>query len=124
MASPGIAPTEAVILATARRMYDSPKFDDIRAAHKSGQPVTVNLEGYEVQYEPLPFSGFTSFGSRGFVIGKEAFASEDELKKTLLHELYRLHHSELAHGRGVDKDTIRNETDAAFQFAERFYGMI
>ena len=50
--------------------------------------------------------GFTRLASGSFVIGREAFSSESELKKTLLHELYRLHHSELAMGRGVDKHTI------------------
>ena len=98
--------------------------DEIRAAYRTGLPVTVSIGKYTVQYEALPFSGFTSFGIVGFVIGKEAFASESELKRTLLHELYRLHHSELAKGGGVDKHTIKAETDAAFQFAERFYMMI
>jgi hypothetical protein len=124
MATPSHAPTDAAIIAAARQLYNSAQMNEIRAAHRSGLPVTVRIGKYTVQYEALPFSGFTSFGIEGFVIGKEAFASESELKKTLLHELYRLHHSELAKGGGVDRNTIRAETDAAFQFAERFYGMI
>lgn len=95
--------------------------NEIREAHRSGRPISVRIGKYRIQYEALPFSGFTSFAPDGFIIGKQAFASEAEFKKTLLHELYRLHHSELARGRGVDKHTIRAETDAAFQFAERFY---
>jgi hypothetical protein len=124
MATSSHAPTDAVIVAAARQLYSSVEMNEIRAAHQRGLPVTISIGRYSVQYEALPFSGFTSFGIDGFVIGKEAFASESELKKTLLHELYRLHHSELAKGRGVDRHTIRAETDAAFQFAERFWMMI
>jgi hypothetical protein len=120
----GPSHTDTVILAEARQIYNSALMDSIRAAHNTGQPVTVKIGDYTVQYEPIAFSGFTSFGINGFVIGKDAFASESELKKTLLHELYRLHHSELAKGGGVDKHVIRAETDAAFQFAERFYELI
>jgi hypothetical protein len=77
----------------------------IRAAHESGRPVPRTLGKYNVQYELLPFSGQTSFGTNGLVIGKEALASESEPKKTLPHELHRPHHSELAEGGGVDKQS-------------------
>ena len=124
MASSSHAPTDAAIIGAARQLYNSAQMSEIRAAHQGGVPVTIRIGRYRIQYEALPFSGFTSFGTDGFVIGKEAFASELEFKKTLLHELYRLHHSDLAKGRGVDRHTIRAETDAAFQFAERYYTMI
>jgi hypothetical protein len=124
MATSSHAPTDAAIIVAARQLYNSVQMNEIRAAHQSGLPVTIRIGRYRIQYEALSFSGFTSFSTDGFVIGKEAFASESELKKTLLHELYRLHHSELAKGGGVDKHTIRAETDAAFQFAERFWTMI
>ena len=116
--------TDTVILAEARQIYNSAVMDTIRAAHNSRQPVTVKIGDYTIQYEDISFSGFTLFGAKGFVIGNEAFVSEAELKKTLLHELYRLHHSELARGGGVDKHVIRAETNAAFEFAERFYELI
>jgi hypothetical protein len=119
---PGFA--DGAIIAAARSVYNSTEMTKIRAAHQNHSSVTVRIGVYNIQYEPLSFSGFTSFGTKGFVIGTEAFASESELKKTLLHELYRLHHSELAQGRGVDKHIIKAETDAAFQFAERFYRAI
>ena len=124
MASPGHDPTDAALIAAARELYNSVQMNEIRAAHKKAFPVTVRIGRYRVWYEAMPFSGLASFGTEGFVIGKEAFASEAELKKTLLHELYRLHHSDLARGKGVDKHTIKAETDAAFQFAERCYMMI
>jgi hypothetical protein len=73
--------------------------------------------------EPLPFSGMTAF-PHGFVIGKEAFASEDELKKTLLHELYRLCRSSIGRGGDADPTTTRAEADAAFWFAENNYTML
>jgi hypothetical protein len=60
----------------------------------------------------------------GFVIGREAFASEAEFKKTLLHEVYRLRHSEIGRGGHAHQTSIRAERDAAFQFAERSYLLI
>jgi DNA-directed RNA polymerase subunit RPC12/RpoP len=63
----------------------------IRAAFKAGRSVTVKIAGRIIQYEPgLPASGMTMFGENGFLIGREAFTSEAELAKTVLHELYRL----------------------------------
>jgi len=75
---------------------------------------------YNLQHQPLSSFGFTSFGINGFVIGNEAFASASELTKTPLHELYRLHHSELAKGRGVDKHTIRAETRRGIPICRTF----
>jgi hypothetical protein len=116
--------TDTSIVSEARQLYRSALMGSIRAAHKNAHAATVKIGQYTVQYEPLPFSGFTSFGINGFVIGKEAFASDSEFKKTLLHELYRLHHSEMTRGGAVDKHLPKIETQAAFQFAERFYTMI
>jgi hypothetical protein len=42
----------------------------------------------------------------------------------LLHELYRLHHSQLAAGGAVDKHVAKSEAAAAFQFAERFHQQV
>ena len=124
MAASRPVPIDAEIITAARQLYNSVQMNEIRAAHASGLPVTIRIGRYKIQYEALPFSGFTAFGDTGFVIGKEAFASEPEFKKTLLHELYRLHHSELAKGEGIDRHTIKAETEAAFQFAERFWTML
>jgi hypothetical protein len=54
----------------------------------------------------------------GFVLGREAFLSEAELSKTVLHELYRLTTS-VARGTGGGLNNA--ETKAAFEFAERAF---
>ena len=56
----------------------------------------------------------------GFLLGKEAFTSEAELVKTLLHETYRLNTS-LSQTAGVSAATAAMETQAAFTFAEKAY---
>ena len=90
----------------------------IRAAHVAGEPLSVNVGSRLVQYEPdLPASGMTMFGENGFLIGREAFVSEAELQKTVLHELYRLNTSTSA--TGVSGALAAQETKAAFDFATR-----
>lgn len=64
---------------------------EIRAAQASGKSVSVQFQGRTIQYEPgLPASGMTMFGENWYVIGREAFTSEAELTKPLLHETHRL----------------------------------
>jgi len=116
--------SDAQIIAAARAVYESAAFDEIRSAHQAGQSITLSVSGWSIQYEPLQFSGMTAFSENGFIIGKEAFASEDELKKTQLHELYRLGRSALSHGRHIDRASASAETRAAFEFAERHYQSI
>jgi len=123
MAHPSASWTDAQIIAVARSIYNSPVLGEIRGAHQAGQPIVVSIDGCNIQYEPLPFSGMTAFPN-GFVIGKEAFASEPELKKTLLHELYRLCRSAISQGADAERASIRAETNAAFEFAERAFQMI
>ena len=49
------------------------------------------VNGRTILYEPtLNASGMTLFGENGFIIGREAFKNNQELTKTLLHELHRL----------------------------------
>jgi hypothetical protein len=64
----------------------------------------------------------TMFGENGFLIGREAFASQSELGKTVLHELYRLGTS--ASGSGVSGGLATSETAAAFDFSERAIGVL
>ena len=123
MASPSPGIPDAEVIARVRELYQSPRMEQVRAAHRAGTPVALQIGMYTVQYEPLPFSGMTAFPN-GFVIGKEAFASEDEFKKTLLHEVYRLCHSAIGRGGQAHQASIRAELDAAFQFAERSYILI
>ncbi len=49
------------------------------------------------------------------LIGKDAFKSQAELQKTILHELYRLNTSSSANG--VSSSLGTKETKAAFDFA-------
>jgi hypothetical protein len=59
----------------------------------------------------------TMFGENGFLIGNEAFSTENELQQTVLHELYRLNTS-VSSG-GVSAELAAQETQAAFNFASR-----
>jgi hypothetical protein len=61
------------------------------------------------------------FGENGFLIGREAFASEAEFIKTILHELYRLYTSSVGRGAGASAEAAEAETKAAFEFAQRAY---
>jgi hypothetical protein len=73
-----------------------------------------------VVYEPgLPSSGFTLFGEHGFAMGSEAFSSESETAKTILHETYRLSTSNVAGG--ASADLASSETQSAFDFANKAY---
>lgn len=57
------------------------------------------------------------FGENGFLIGPEAFTSQDELQQTVLHELYRLNTS--ASADGVSGSLAAQETQVAADFAAR-----
>ena len=62
-------------------------------------------------------------GENGFLIGREAFTSEAELSKTVLHELYRLTTS-VAKTAGVTAESAAAETKAAADFAEKAYAAL
>jgi hypothetical protein len=64
----------------------------------------------------------TMLGENGFLIGREAFTSQAEPGKTVLHELYRLGTS--ASAGGVSGSLAASETAAAFNFAERAIGVL
>ncbi|MBX3206710.1 MAG: hypothetical protein KF764_16695 [Labilithrix sp.] len=76
--------------------------------------------GRTVIVEPgMPASGMTLFGENAFVLGREAFTSDAELAKTLLHETQRLTTSRS--GGGVSAELATSETEAAASFAARAY---
>lgn len=62
------------------------------------------------------------FGENGFLIGRETFSSDEELAKTVLHELYRLNTS--ASAGGVSGELATQETAAAADFANRAIGEV
>lgn len=115
---PGFSALESQTINEARAILGSAEMAKVKAAHAAGESVTINVGGRVIQYEPgLPASGMTMFGENGFLIGREAFASDAELNKTVLHELHRLNTS--ASSGGVSGDLAAEETQAAFDFAER-----
>lgn len=78
--------------------------------------------GRTIMYEPaLLASGFTLSGEDSFILGPEAFSSEEELIKTLLHELFRLATSVVLETKTATTTQILAETNAAFEFAERAF---
>lgn len=117
----GFSPAERAIIQEAKTILGSHQLKAIRDAYKAGTSVVVQVAGRTIQYEPgLPASGMTMFGENGFLIGREAFKSETELIKTILHELHRLTTSEVK-ASGASAAAVAAETDAAFKFAERAF---
>jgi hypothetical protein len=113
--------TEQSIIIEARRILSSPWFARIRAAQAAGKGVIVRINGRLIQYEPgAPCSGMTLFGENGFLLGREAFKSESEVVKTLLHELHRLTTS-VVRAEGATMATVHSETQAAKIFADRAF---
>ncbi|HYV48360.1 MAG TPA: hypothetical protein VFA20_26050 [Myxococcaceae bacterium] len=117
----GFSTTEQSIILEARRILASPELAQLRLAQQAGRSLLVRISGRLIQYEPgAPCSGMTLFGENGFLLGREAFASESELVKTLLHELHRLSTS-VVHANGASMATVRAETQAASAFAEKAF---
>lgn len=85
--------------------------------------VRVEINGRTLQYQPGgKFSGFSWFEKRGFILGDEAFRSEEELKKTILHELHRVTTSTILSGQnGISQNLATKETLSAYKFAEQAY---
>ncbi|MGN7758086.1 DUF6443 domain-containing protein [Chryseobacterium sp. 22532] len=109
--------TEAKVLNEAQTILKEEK--TLRKIFELGTGQEVKIGGRTIVVEPdAPFSGFTLFQEDAFVIGKEAFSSPLELRKTLLQELYRLNSSALK-GKNVTQEVVTSETKAAFDFADK-----
>lgn len=120
----GFSAEEAGIIAEAESILSAPEMAQITSAYANGESVVVNIGGRIIQYEPgLPASGMTMFEENGFLIGREAFASEGELAQTVLHELFRLTTSTVSEG-GLNAATAAAETEAAFNFAARAHDFL
>ena len=122
---PGYTQTESNIVNEAKGILDLPEFSKIRDAYANNTDgVVVNIEGRSIQYEPtMPSAGMTDFNNNGFFVGPEAFKSEEEVGKTVLHELHRLYTSGYANG--VSGELVAKETSEASDFADRaitFFG--
>jgi LysM repeat protein len=117
----GFSAVEQGIIVEVRAMMKASEMAKLREAFAAGKDVIVKIGGRTIQYEPgLNASGMTMFGENGFLLGKQAFTSEAELIKTLLHETYRLNTS-ISQTAGVSAATAAMETQAAFNFAEKAY---
>jgi hypothetical protein len=127
MAEPRSVRLDAMIFTEARTIFRSPLLEGIRESFAKNIEMKVRIGAYYVQYEPgIPtgtFSAMTDFEGNGFTMARDAFKSEDEFKKTILHEVYRLRTSARAPVEaGHEKQRV--ETDAAFHFAERYYALL
>jgi len=118
---------ESKIVTEVRAILSSSEMAQIRTARSAGQSITVQVGRRTIQYEPgVPASGMTMFGENGFILGREAFKSEAELVKTLLHELFRLETSGVGKGAlpgsaSSMQEVVSAETKAAWAFAEKVY---
>ncbi|HKV76714.1 MAG TPA: hypothetical protein VJP02_01150 [Candidatus Sulfotelmatobacter sp.] len=116
----GFTATEKAVIAETKQILSSPEMMQIRHAQGLGKEITIKIGGRLVQYEPnWPWSGITNFEGNGFTLGREALTSEEELTKTILHELYRLSTSVVRNTAGGGGNNT--ETKLAFEFAERAF---
>ncbi|MBI1833061.1 MAG: hypothetical protein HYR84_16600 [Planctomycetes bacterium] len=122
-----ILSVESKIVTEVRAILSSSEMAQIRTARAAGKSITVKVGRRTLQYEPgVPASGMTMFGEDGFILGRDAFKSEAELVKTLLHELFRLETSGVGKGAipqsaSSMQDVVSAETKAAAAFAEKIY---
>ena len=113
---------ELSIADTATDIYNSSAMNELREAAQNGIAAEVEINGYKVLYEPdIPGSGFSlaSFGERGFAIGPEGMSSDLELARTVAHEVYRVNMTQIPE-LGIDATRATSETQAAFDFAQKF----
>ena len=98
-------------------ILNNENFDKIINAFKNNKSIEIEINGRTITYDDAPFSGLTNFEKNGFHIGKEAFKDEDEIVKTVLHEMHRLKTSKLrGSGNAIE---VAQETKAAFDYAEK-----
>lgn len=115
-----LSAADAAVLSRAQLVWQSAELAELRAAHLAGVASEVQIGGAPVLYSPnAPTVGMSLFNSNGFLLGPEAFSSDEELAKTILHELYRLETSLAADG--VSAELVGPETKAAVDFANRFH---
>jgi hypothetical protein len=116
-----MTPLQGKLAAEAHGMLHSKELGLIRVGHALGKEVEVTIQGRTVIYNPeLEASGMSLFGEDGFLIGREAFKSEAELTKTILHELHRLT-TTASKAEGVSGALAAEETKAAATFADDVY---
>ena len=111
---------ESAIVNEAKQILGSSEWAQIKTAQAVKQTLKVTINGRTIQYQAgLPFSGMTWTEQNGFIISDEAFASQEELAKTLAHELHRLTTSTALSRGAIDAQAAARETQNAYQFAEK-----
>jgi RHS repeat-associated protein len=112
------------VIEQARAIFWARAFGMLRVARAKGVAIEVNINGTPILYEPgMKASGMSLFGEKGFVLGPEAFSSEEELAMTVLHETYRLRTTQSS-ALGASGALVTEETGAAAAFARRYYGYV
>lgn len=124
-ALPGLTSVETQIAKSARQIWNAQAFKSGIRGMRAGKNSEITIDGVKVVFQADgPFSGMTLFGERGFVIGKEALRSPDEVAKTVLHEYYRLSTSTAGSNTGVSQTLITKETNNVVNFVERAFKSI
>lgn len=123
-------PDEQAIIQEVRGMLADPQITKLREAYAAEKELTVHFGARYAYFDPgIPanISGFTDVDGNGFTLGKFAFSSDAELKKTFLHEMYRLRTSKVLRGQ-VDGPSMQEaataETRAASGFADRAFNSV
>jgi RHS repeat-associated protein len=122
-----LPPAEQAIALEARSIVLAEEFASIRAAHAEGVLTSTTIGKMTIQYEPgLPGAGFSlsSGGERAFLIGPEAFKTEAELIKTVIHETRRVHLDVAAKTTGLSQAIATESSDAALQLSEKVFGVV
>jgi hypothetical protein len=112
------------LILEARTIMASPGFDSLRVAVGKCEHAEVRAAGRRIVYQPdFPDNrcGMTLSGEAGFLLGPRAFASREELYRTVLQELYRLRNG--GSGAAVDARRARRRTLEARAFSDRAYDL-
>lgn len=116
--------TEISVIQEVKKIIESGILKDIETAFENNISKEFIVGNRIIVVEPkLPFSGFTLMGENSFILGKDAFESQAEMIKTLLHEIFRLEHSILKENVGITQQQAASETNEAFDFAERAFNL-
>ena len=112
---------ERGIVLQATRLLASPGMAALRRAVAAGVYFKFQFEdmyiAFSEQWAPKGYQAMTDFEARGFTFTPNAFSSESEIVKTILHELWRVTVQS-----GAKFGSEAGEfTDKAFDFAERAY---
>ena len=111
---------EEAIIAEAKQIYNSAEFAQLRAAQQAGKTLRVTINGRIIQFQAgEKFCGLAIQEWNGFAIGEDAFYSEEELQKTMFHELLRLQPGGIVSAGSVAVGEGDKETKACYEFAEK-----